>query len=204
MNIFAVLFSPARAMAEIGDKPPGAARAFMFAAALGLIPPVCAFIGASNFGWRLGVGEPVPVSPSLALFVSAGYYLFLLGGFVFAVFLTRWMAPTYGARGGWGTHAAFLTAAGSPLMLGGLAHLYPHLGANLMLLCPAMIWSAFLLYFGLPPALRTDADRGMLMATSLLGVFFVAANALMILAMFLWTLGAGPDIGFNWRYSISG
>lgn len=204
MNVFAFLYSPRAAFARIADSPPSPKQASLTAAGLGLIPPVCAFIGASNFGWRLGAGAPIPVSSELALTVSVAYYFFLLGGFLFAAFLMRWMAPTYGARQEWGAHAALLVAAGAPLMLGGLAHLYPHLGLNLMLLVPAMMWSAFLLYSGLPVALRADADRGMLFATSLLGVFFVAANALMVMAMMLWTLGIGPDIGFNWRFSVSG
>ncbi|MGI9305860.1 MAG: Yip1 family protein [Gammaproteobacteria bacterium] len=204
MNVFAVLFSPERGFAAMGKNPPKPLPALFTAAWLGLIPPACAYAGASKFGWRLGVGEPVPVPPSLALTVSVAYYLFLLGGFVFAAFLMRWMAPTYGARANWGASAAFLAAAGAPLMLGGAAHLYPHLGLNLMLLAPAMMWSAYLLYSGLPAALGTNADRGMLMATSMLGVFFTAACALMTGAMLLWTLGIGPDIGFNWRFSVTG
>ena len=204
MNVVAFLVSPRAAFAAAAERPPPLAKTAVVAMLLGLIPPLCAFFGADNFGWRLGAGAPIPVSAELAAAVSAAYYLFLLGGFVFAALLMRWMAPTYAARQDLESHAVLLAAAGAPLMLGGIAHLYPQLAVNLMLLIPAMMWSAAILYAGLPIVLQTSADRGMLMATSMLGVFFVAACALLTLAVFLWTLGIGPDIGFNWRFSISG
>ena len=139
---------------------------------------------------------------TLTIAICVAYYVFLLVGFMLAVLMMRWMAPTYGARTDLGSHAELIVCAGTPLMFGGLAHLYPQIGVNLMLLVPAMIWSTYLLYTGLPAALKTEVDRGMLMSTSMLGVFFVAGNALMILTMAMWTLGLGPDIGFGWRLSV--
>lgn len=198
------LVAPERAFAAVSASPPPLAHTLLHVAWMGLIPPVCAFVGGTNFGWHLGVGAPVMVSSDILFVVSVLYYVLLLGGFVATAMLMRWMAPTYRARKDFTAHAALLAACGAPLMLGGFAHLYPQLGFNLILLAPAMIWSVSLLYYGLPPALQTDVDSGMLMATAMLGVFFVAANMLMILSVMLWTLGVGPDIGFNWRQSVSG
>lgn len=198
-----VLYAPEAVFRNIGDSPPSLANVLVSKAIwLGLIPPACAFVGTGQFGWHLGIGEPLRVSGATTLIICAAYYAFLLGGFVLAALMMRWMAPTYGASDNLGSHAAVVCAAGTPLMVGGVIHLYPQLGVNLMLLVPAMMWSTYLLYTGLPVALKTGADRGMLMATSMLGVFFVAANALMILTMALWTLGLGPDIGFDWRLSV--
>lgn len=89
-------------------------------------------------------------------------------------------------------------------MVGGLLHLYPLLPLNLLCLLPAIIWSVYLLYSGLPVLLGTDRMRGMLMASSLLGIFFVAAVGLAALTMILWVLGLGPDLGFDWRSSVAG
>ena len=198
-----VILTPKKAFERIQSDPPSLMTVLVTRAAwLGLIPPVCAYVGTSAFGWHLGIGEPLHVSPALTAVICALYYVFLLVGFMCAVLMMRWMAPTYGAREDLGSHAAVIAVAGTPLMVGGVAHLYPQVGFNLMLLVPAMIWSTYLLYTGLPVALKTEAERGMLMATSMLGVFFVAANALMIATMFLWTLGIGPDIGFNWQTSV--
>lgn len=127
-----------------------------YASWMGLIPPACIFIGSTQFGWHLGIGEALHVPHQLAAWVSLAYYVFLLAGFTVAIFLIRWMAPTYGASTDPGVHASLLVTAGAPLMIGGAVHLYPQIGVNLMLLVPALLWSAFLLYTGLPKVLRID------------------------------------------------
>ena len=165
---------------------------------------MCAYIGVTTFGWHFGVGEPVQVAPATALIIAIAYYLALLAGFVAATALCRWMAPTYGASTDLGRHATLIAIVGTPLMAGGLLHLYPLLPLNLLLLIPALIFSCYLLYTGLPALLQIDVPRGMLMASSMLGVFFAATLALAALTMIMWTLGLGPDIGFDWRSSIAG
>ena len=198
-----VLYAPKEVFGGIRDNPPTLAKVLATKAIwLGLIPPVSAFVGTSQFGWHMGIGDPLRVSMELTVAICVAYYVFLLVGFNFAVFLMSWISPTYGAEKNLGSHAALIAAVGTPLMLGGVVHLYPQIGFNLMLLVPAMMWSTYLLYTGLPVALKTESERGMLMATTMLGVFFVAANALMILSMALWTKGIGPNIGFDWQISV--
>ncbi len=200
-----VFYSPAGVFREVAEQRPSA-RAVFFKCALwlGLAPPVCAFFGAELFGWRLGVGEPVRLEAPALLAVSGAYYLALLCGFFLTAFLTRWMAPTYGASAEPGLHAALAAMVGAPLMAGGFLHLYPLLPLNLLCLIPALVWSAYLLFTGLPVLLGTDPGRGMLMAASVLAAVFSAAVALAAITMILWTHGAGPDIGFNWRSSVGG
>ncbi len=205
LSVFRVFTEPARLFAELARiKPTPASVVSGYALWLGLIPPVCAYIGVVTFGWRFGVGEPVSVSAPLALTVAIAYYAALMTGFAAASLLARWMAPTYGANTHPGLHVALVAIVGTPLMVGGLLHLYPLLPLNLMLLIPAILWSCYLLYTGVPVLLETDVPRGMLMASSMLGVFFAAAIALAALTMIMWTLGLGPDIGFDWRSSVAG
>ena len=162
------------------------------------------YIGVSAFGWRLGVGEAVRFDGGILAAVAVAYYVALLAGFVAAAGLSRWMAPTYGASDSGGRHAALVAIVGTPLMTGGVLHLYPLLPLNLLCLIPAIIWSAYLLYTGIPVLFGIDASRGMLMASAIAGVFFVAVVALGGLTMVFWTHGIGPDIGFNWRSSVAG
>ncbi len=171
---------------------------------LGWLPPVCAYIGMTQSGWRLGVGEALFFSKSSAALISIGYYFALLLGFALATFLSRWLAPTYGIERTLGLHAALIAIVGTPLMIGGVLHLYPHLPFNILCLIPAILWSAYLLYSGIPILFHVDASRGMLMASALLGVIFVAVLVAATIIMMLWTHGIGPDIGFNWRSSIAG
>jgi len=204
-TVFRVFLDPAGLFRDLAAREPSVKAVFVgYALWLGLLPPACAYVGVVSFGWRFGVGEPVQVGAGTALLIALAYYLSLLLGFGVATFLTRWMAPTYGASENPGLHAALVAVVGTPLMAGGLLHLYPLLPLNLLFLVPAILWSAYLLYTGIPRLLGIDVDRGMLMATSVLGVFFVAAVALAAFTMILWTLGVGPDIGFHWRSTVGG
>jgi hypothetical protein len=59
---------------------------------------------------------------------------------------------------------------------------------------PALIWSLYLLYWGLPIALKVSPERGMLMASSLVAYLLVAAVSLLGLTVVLWTHGIGPRV----------
>ena len=200
-----VFANPAALFRRVAQDKPSARMVFWgYALWLGMMPPLCAFIGVSVFGWHFGVGEPIYISAATALAVSAAYYAALLIGYAVAVRLTRWMAPTYGADTHLGLHAALVGIVGTPLMIGGVLHLYPLLPLNLLCLIPAILWSAYLLYTGIPALFGIETSRGMLMASSILGVFFVAAIGLAALTMVLWTHGIGPDLGFDWRSAVAG
>lgn len=162
---------------------------------LALLPPAFAFVGAANFGWRLGAATPLAIAtPQLAL-VSVCYFLALLAGFVGTALVGRWMAPTYGATEALGAHMALVAVAAAPLAAGSVAHLFPDVFLNMLLLIPALVWSLYLLYAGLPVALGTSPERGMLMASSLVGVLLVAAVTLLGVTVALWAAGIGPAVG---------
>ena len=105
------------------------------------------------------------------------------------------MAATYGARLSLGIHYALMTIVGAPLVVGSIIHLYPHVFINIMVLVPALIWSMYLLYKGLPIVLRISPERGMLMASSLIAYLLVAAVSLLGVTVALWGRGFGPAVG---------
>nr|TFG55239.1 MAG: DUF1282 domain-containing protein [Hyphomicrobiales bacterium] len=161
---------------------------------IALLPPVFAFVGASNFGWSFGTGAPLFLSTRELMSVSIGYYLALLFGFVSASIVSQWMAMTYGAQRALGAHFALITVAASPLALASIAHLYPQLMINFLVFVPALAWSLYLLYWGLPIALETNREQGMLMASSLVAYLLVAAVSLLGITVVLWTYGIGPRV----------
>ncbi len=162
---------------------------------LALLPPVFAFIGASIFGWRLGAAQPLYLPSDALTLISIGYFFTLLFGFVSTAFVARWMAPTYGADEALGTHLALVGSVAAPLVAGSVFHLFPHVFVNLLVLIPALIWSIYLLYRGLPIVLKTGPERGMLMASSLVAYLLVGAVTLLGLTVALWASGIGPSIG---------
>ena len=159
------------------------------------IPPVLAYIGGSRYGWRLGAEEPLHLTQDVLLRISIAYFLALLFGFVSSAVIAKWMAETYGARLSLGIHYAVITIVSAPLVVGSIIHLYPHVFINVIVLVPALIWSMYLLYKGLPIVLRISPERGMLMASSLIGYLLVAFVCLLGVMVVLWGRGFGPAVG---------
>jgi hypothetical protein len=159
-----------------------------------LLPPVCAAIGGTLFGWRLGTAEPLYLEGAQGIAVSVLYLFVLCFGFFSTVLIARWMGSTYGADVPFDVYLGLFTVVCAPLAVASLAHLFPQVFFNILVLIPALIWSMVLLYRGLPVALRIPAERGMLMASSLVGWLLVAAVSLLGLSAGLWTAGLGPAI----------
>lgn len=105
------------------------------------------------------------------------------------------MSVTYGARHSLGIHFAMITVVGAPLAAGSVIHLYPDVFINIVVLVPTLIWSMFLLYRGLPVVLQISPERGMLMASALIGYLLVAAVSMLGLTVILWGAGIGPRVG---------
>lgn len=193
---FRLLFQPNVVFEELSDTRPSPYSVFFrFIFWLALIPPVFAFIGASRFGWRLGAAQPLFLDQGELLVISIGYFIALLFGFMSTAIVAQWMASTYGARHSLGIHLAMVTIVAAPLVVGSAVHLYPHVFINVLVLIPTLIWSMYLLYRGLPVVLKISPERGMLMASALIGWLLVAAVSLLGITVGLWGRGIGPSIG---------
>ena len=90
---------------------------------------------------------------------------------------------------------AMVAILAAPFAFGSIIHLYPHVFINLLVLIPVMIWAMYLLYVGLPVALGINPQRGMLLASSLLGWLLVGFVTLLGITVALWANGLGPSIG---------
>ena len=193
---FRTLYEPKVTFEVLAESDPSAWKVFSgYSVWLLLLPPVFSWIGAYNFGWRLGAAEPLMLATSTLTLISIAYFLTLLFGFYTTAVISRWMAATYGASSSFGRHAALITIVGQPLAIASVAHLFPNVFFNVLVMIPTMLWSMYLLYSGIPIALETPPERGMLMASSLVGWLLVAAVSLLGLTMGLWTAGLGPALG---------
>jgi hypothetical protein len=194
--IYRLLFRPMAAFQELSaDRRTAASIFFRYAVWLGMLPPLFAYIGASLYGWRVGAVEPLFLPADKLLGISIAYYITLLFGFISTALVSQWMAATYDASSVLGTHFGLVTIVGAPLIAGSIMHLYPHAFLNVLVLVPVLIWSMYLLFRGLPVALRTTPERGMLMASSLIAYLLVAMVSLLGITMVLWTWGLGPALG---------
>lgn len=194
--LFRILFKPTEVFEELSETRPDPHLVFFkYFIWLAVIPPVFAYIGAANFGWRLGAADPLFLPSGELALVSIGYFFILLFGFVSTAIVAQWMASTYGARHSLGIHFALVTIIAAPLVFGSAVHLFPHVFINILVLIPALIWSMYLLYKGLPIVLKISSERGMLMASALIGWLLVAAVSILGLTVGLWQRGIGPSIG---------
>ncbi|NKB35077.1 MAG: DUF1282 domain-containing protein [Pseudomonadales bacterium] len=190
------LYQPIDAFQELAKVEPSPMGVlFRYTIWLLLLPPIFSLIGAANFGWRLGADEPLLLPTNSLVLISIGYFLALVFGLITTAIISSWMAATYGASANFGKHVALITIVGEPLAIASVIHLFPDVFVNLLVLIPTMMWSMYLLYKGVPIVLDTPPERGMLMASSLVGWLLVAAVSLLGLSMALWTLGVGPLLG---------
>lgn len=194
--MFRLLLRPAQVFEELAEtRPDPHVVFFKYLLWLAVLPPVFAYIGAANFGWRLGAADPLYVPTDQLVLISLGYFFILLFGFVSTAIVAQWMANTYGARHSLGIHFALVVIIAAPLVVGSLMHLFPHVFLNILVLIPVLMWSMFLLYRGLPVVLKISPERGMLMASSLIGYLLVAAVSLLGITVALWQRGIGPSLG---------
>ncbi|MBL4819484.1 MAG: DUF1282 family protein [Gammaproteobacteria bacterium] len=194
--LFKSIIQPKAVFESLADSEPAPVKIFTrYSMWLLMLPPLFSWIGAYSFGWRLGADEPLQLTTTTLTVISLGYFLTLLFGFVTTAIISRWMAVTYGANTNPGLHAALITIVGQPLALASAAHLFPDVFFNLIVMIPVTIWSMYLLYTGIPIVLSIPPERGMLMASSLVGWLLVAVVSLLGLTVGLWTTGFGPLLG---------
>ncbi len=194
--ILRLLFKPNEVFNSLANTRPSAGSVF-FGVALWqiLLPPLFAFIGSVNFGWRLGAGEPLILPRGTLALMSLTYFALLLTGFFSSALISRWMSYEYDARHSIGIHFAMITVVGTPLVVGSMAHLYPHAFINVLVLVPTVMWSMYLLFKGVPVVLQTTPEQGILMASSLIGFLLVAYVSLLGITVLLWGAGLGPSMG---------
>ena len=191
-----LLFQPTAVFEELSDtRPEPHSVFFKYVIWLAAAPPLFLFIGASNFGWRIGPATPLYVPTESLVVISIAYFIALLFGFVSTAIVSQWMASTYGARSSLGIHFALVTIIAAPLAVGSAIHLFPDVFINTLVLIPTLIWSMFLLYRGLPVVLKISPERGMLMSSALIGYLLVATVSLLGITVALWGRGIGPSIG---------
>jgi hypothetical protein len=194
--LFRLVSKPSEVFQNLSEARPSATEVF-FKLAVWLIalPPIFAYIGSMNFGWRLGATEPLILTNSELTGIAIGYFFTLLFGFISTAVVSRWMSAVYGARQSLGIHFAMITVVGAPLAAGSAIHLYPDVFVNVIVLVPVLMWSMILLYRGIPVVLQINPERGMLMASALIGYLLVAGVSMLGLSVILWGMGVGPRIG---------
>jgi hypothetical protein len=106
--------------------------------------------------------------------------------------MIHWMSKTYGAEKPLAQCIALAAYTATPMFLVGLMMLYPALWLNLLMGLPALAYSVYLLYTGVPIMMEIPEERGFLFSSAVLAVGLVMLVGILAASVILWSFGIGP------------
>lgn len=160
---------------------------------LAAIPAVSGYIGTTQIGWKIATAPVVKLTHESALSIAILFYLAMLVAVFTVGKLICWMGQTYGVRQrSLGQCTALATYTATPLFLIGIMLLYPVLWLNLVLGLPALAYTVYLLYTGVPIMMDIPKERGFLYASAVLAVGLVMLVGMLATTVILWGTGIGP------------
>lgn len=195
-HVWGILTEPRLTWSKIREEKWSAAEIYLWTIVpLALISPIAGFIGTTQFGWQIGPGEAVTLTAGSAAQISIAYFgAILMSVFVIAM-LIRWMSETYGDQKTLVRCLALSAYAAVPLFLIGICQIYPVLWINFLFGLPALAYSVYLLYSGVPTMMDMSPEKGFLFSSAVLAVGLVALVGLLASTVVLWSFGLGPAFG---------
>jgi len=159
---------------------------------LAAIPAVSGYIGTTQVGWRIGVGEPIRITGDSAFAIAIIYYLALLVGIFSIGWVIHLLGKAYEVQKPLPLCIALAAYAATPLFLIGLMQVYPVLWLNMLLGLPALAYTVYLLYSGLPIMMEIPPEKGFLYSSAVLAVGLIALVSLLAMTALLWGMGLQP------------
>lgn len=196
-RITGLFLRPITTWEEIRDDKGNSLAAMVPALILGLIPPICGYIGTTQIGWTIGAGDPVRITENSAAIIAIMYYT-LIQVAVFSIgWMIYWMAKTYGSDPSLPTCIRLAAYIPTPLFLVGFMQLNPILWLNLVVGLPATTYTVFLLYTGIPTMMDISKDRGFLFSSAVVMVGMIGLVGMLAVTVFLWGIGMEPVLTMN-------
>lgn len=159
---------------------------------LALIPAISGYIGTTQVGWRIGVGEPIRITGDSAFAIAVIYYLALLVGIFSIGWVIHLLGKAYEVEKPLPLCIALASYTATPLFFIGLMQVYPVLWLNMLMGLPALAYTVYLLYSGLPIMMEIPAERGFLYSSAVLAVGLVALVSMLAMTALLWGMGLQP------------
>jgi hypothetical protein len=161
---------------------------------LSAIPAIAGYIGTTQVGWSFGAGEVHKLTHQSALQIAIITYLTMLVAVFSIGKAIHWMGQTYGSKQTLPQAIALAAYAATPLWLVGFFFLYPMLWVNMVVGLPALAYTVYLLYTGVPVMMGVSKERGFLFASAVLAVGLVMLVAVLAVTVILWSMGVGPEV----------
>lgn len=160
---------------------------------LAAIPAIAWFIGTTQVGWQIGSREAIKLTVDSALPIAILSYLVMLVGVFSLGKAIHWMGQTYGSKQTLPQAIALAAYTATPLWLVGIMLVYPLLWFNLLIGLPALAYTVYLLYTGVPTMMGVPEERGFLFSSAVLAVGMVMLVGTLAATAVLWGYGLGPS-----------
>jgi len=160
---------------------------------LAAIPPISGYFGTTLFGWEIGGREAIKLSHDSALIIALSYYLVMLVGIFSVGFMIHWMGKTYGTEQPLPRCMSLAAYVATPMFLVGIFELMPILWLNFLLGLPALAYTVYLLYTGVPEMMGVSEERGFLFSSAVLAVGLVTLVTVLAATAILWGSGFAPQ-----------
>jgi len=161
---------------------------------LAAIPAIAGYIGTTQVGWSFGGFEVHRLTTQSAFQIAILTYLTMLVAVFSLGKAIQWMGKTYGSKQTLPQAIALAAYTATPLWLMGFFFLYPVLWVNMLIGLPALAYTVYLLYTGVPVMMSVSQERGFLFASAVLAVGLVMLVAVLGAMAMLWSMGIGPEV----------
>jgi hypothetical protein len=161
---------------------------------LAAIPAIAGYIGTTQVGWSFGGFEVHRLTTQSALQIAILTYLTMLVAVFSLGKAIHWMGQTYGSKQTLPQAIALAAYTATPLWIMGFFFLYPILWVNMLIGLPALAYTVYLLYTGVPVMMSVSQERGFLFASAVLAVGLVMLVAVLGAMAILWSMGIGPEV----------
>jgi hypothetical protein len=191
-HVWGLFAHPNAEWVAIRDAHASIRQVLLWVMVLAVIPVASGFIGTTQFGWQIGTSERIRLTGESGAMIAFFYYLVLLAAVFSVGWMIHWMGATYGAHQPLSRCIALAAFIPLPLFLIGVFQLVPILWLNLIVGLPALAYTIFLLYTGIPVMMEIPAERGFLFASAVLAVGLVGLVGVLAVTVLLWGVGVGP------------
>jgi len=158
-----------------------------------LIPTICGYYAAAHVGWTIGVGEPIKLNQSSAQLMAIALYCALIVGVLALAYLIQWMAKTFDAKPSFVQSLELAAYTSTPMLMVGIAALYPVLWFVASAGVAAVCYSIYLLYSGVPIMMNIPEEKGFIYSSSVVTCGLVLLVGIMAFSAVMWSMGFGAE-----------
>jgi len=158
-----------------------------------LIPAICGYYAAAHIGWTIGVGDPIKIAQGSAQVLAVALYCALVVGVLALAYLIQWMAKTFDAKPSFIQALELAAYTATPMLMVGIAALYPVLWFVTLAGLAAVCYSVYLLYSGVPIMMNIPEGKGFIYSSSVVTCGLVLLVGIMAFSAVMWSMGFGPE-----------